>query len=524
MTTSAMTLASLQTEDLANTVLAISREFGPGRPYEEVLRGVCRRIAGFARCFIGARVDTWHVFPDPQRSNRPALFRFLAAGDTGEGPFEAGAWSESWGRGVHRFRDSERELLCSLIAPSFGKEGLCAARESIDQHSRAGRTFTCFNFGAFAPPMGCLLLPANWSAASPEKLAWHLNWLQRRAFEYFEAFYQATPHTFLPSLHPLGTRTAAILACDLRNSTTVFQVLRIGGSDDIRRFVIFLKSFMELATEYIVNSGLGTIHGFAGDGFMATFGEHMGGDGQEHAPAATALALFIVERLHRGFHHLYEKWRTNGMHSFELQYNEDVGVRLGTGAAYGSIHFDEFGTSRRQEPDGSISRGLLYYNAVGDHMNVAARLGGIAHAEKSAVDVVERPDSAILRARRQHAQDDGALDYMAPLVTTKPFALAQTAQDGLLPASQFSTVRLKGIGNRIPVLEIWPEPLDLNLTPAAAAHRAKFPPERVAELITRVGGDPFYSEQVRAIGDSETKTVERLVRSLVERLSQVSTP
>jgi hypothetical protein len=85
-------------------------------------------------------------------------------------------------------------------------------------------------------------------------------------------------------------------------------------------------------------------------------------------------------------------------------------------------------------------------------------------------------------------------------------------------------VRLKGIGNRIPVLEIWPEPLDLNLTPAAAAHRAKFPPERVAELITRVGGDPFYSEQVRAIGDSETKTVERLVRSLVERLSQVSTP
>jgi class 3 adenylate cyclase len=515
----------LANQDLLNTILAISREFISSKPYDEVLQRVCRRIAGFVRCYAGPDLDIWYVFPNAQPPETK-LFRFGPSADPGQGLFDGGPWKSAWNEDCHQFSNDEVDALCNVIKPSFEEGGRAAALEYIKTQQKYGYTFAALSLSRLAKPMGHILLPANWASIDQQRLIWHLHTLQCKTFDYFEAYYQATARTYLPSFYQRRTKPVSILFCDLRNSTTVFQVLRIGGEAHIRRFLAFLKAFMRLAAEYIVSSGLGTMYTFTGDGFMATFGDHVipkNGVNELHARGAGGLGLFVAERLQRGFVHLYRIWRTKGLLPFDLEYNEDVGVRLGVGLGYGNVHFDEFGISRTEANAGGMSRGLLYYNAVGDHMNVAARLCGIAHAELSTVDVVDRPsfDSSSSYGAFVDALDCPSLNYLAPIVITKPMALALWQTQGLLPQPSFTTVRLKGVGNRIPILEIWPKSLDLRLRPEEAARSSRFPPENVAHLMKEVTDDDFYAEQVNVIGYSETEIVNRLIESLSSELEEI---
>lgn len=512
-----MELAALQEENLANTILAISREFVSNKPYDEVLLGVCRRVAGFVRCLLASNADAWYAFPDT-RLRECSLFRLPVSGSPA-GLHRTVEWDEDWMAPAYRFKSTDEDALCDLLGPSFAK-GRDAAREFIAEQKQCGREFGAFSLCRLAPPMGYVILPVNWKGLDLERIAWHLDDLQRKAFGYFEAFYQATSRTYLPSFYQRTTKPAAILYCDLRNSTTVFQVLRIGGNEHIRKLLVFLKIFMELAAEYIVSSGLGTIHGFTGDGFIATFGEHLGGGYEKHAAGACAIAAFVAERLHRGFDRLYATWR-EGMQSFDLEHNEDVGLRLGTGLAYGPVHFDEFGTSRGRAKDGTTRPGLLYYNAVGDHMNVAARLCSIASADPAVVDVADRLNQSKGDSKTQPARGGFGLEYIAPMVMTKPFALAlaQAQPARLLSELRYMTVGLKGIGNRIPAIEIWPQSLDLRWLPEEAARSATFPPEQVAAVADRVA-DKFYGEQVRSVAALETETVKHLIDKLKLQMAQ----
>ena len=514
----------LHNEDLLNTVLAISREFISSKPYDEVLRGVCRRIAGFVRCYTGPDLDVWYVFPNSQPPETK-LFRFGPSANSAQGLFNGGSWKPAWNEDCYRFRNDEIDALCDVIQSSFGSGGREAALEYVKIHQSRGFTFAALSLCRLAKPMGHILLPAHWESIDQQRLIWHLHSLQCKTFDYFDAYYQATPRTYLPSFYQRRTKPVSILFCDLRNSTTVFQVLRIGGESHMRRFLAFLKAFMRLAAEYIVSSGLGTMYAFTGDGFMATFGDHViprHGFTEFHARGAGALGLFVAERLQRGFVHLYKIWRMKGLLPFDLEYNEDVDVRLGIGLGYGNVHFDEFGISRRQADDGGMGRGLLYYNAVGDHMNVAARLCGIAHTEVSAVDVVDRPsfDSNSSYGAFADVLDYPTLNYLAPIVITKPMALWQAER--LLPQPKFTTVRLKGVGNRIPILEIWPKSLDLRLRPEEAARSSRFSPEMVVPLMQEVTDDDFYAAGVNAIGYSETEIVNRLIESLSSELQEIN--
>src|SRR5262249_51191280 len=151
------------------------------------------------------------------------------------------------------------------------------------------------------------------------------------------------------------------------------------------------------------------------------------------------------------------------------------------GLAYGEVHFDEFGTSRVRGEGGTTRPGLLYYNAVGDHMNVAARLCSIASADPSVVDVSDRQISIISQQGREVPGGASRLKYIGPIVTTKPFALALTSK-GLLRERRQMTVGLKGVGTRIPAQEIWHESLDLSWSPDRAAHSSMFPPTSVANV------------------------------------------
>lgn len=91
----------------------------------------------------------------------------------------------------------------------------------------------------------------------------------------------------------------------------------------------------------------------------------------------------------------------------------------------------------------------------------------------------------------------------------------------LLPQPKFTTVRLKGVGNRIPILEIWPKSLDLRLRPEEAARSSRFAPEKVAPLMYEVTDDDFYATQVNAIAYSETEIVHRLIESLSSELKEI---
>ncbi len=514
----------LHSQDLLNTILAISREFDSSKPYNEVLQGVCRRIAGFVRCYADPDLDVWYVFPNA-KSPETKLFRFGPSADPGQGLFDGGPWKSVWNEDYHQFKSDETGALCEIIQHSFGLDGRDAALEFIRTQKERGYTFGALSLCRFAKPMGHLLLSARWESINQQELIWHLHTLQSKTFDYFDAHYQATPRTYLPSLYQRRRKPVSILFCDLRNSTTVFQVLRIGGESHMRRFLAFLKALMRLAAEYIVSSGLGKMYAFTGDGFMATFGDHIiprHGSNELHAKGAGGLALFIAERLQRGFVHLYKIWRMKGLLPFDLEYNEDVSVRLGIGLGYGEVHFDEFGISRRQGTDGGVVRGLLYYNAVGDHMNVTARLCGIAHTELTDVDVVDRPsfDSSSSYGAFSDVLDYPPLNYLAPIVITKPMALWQS--HGLLPQPKFTTVRLKGVGNRIPILEIWPKSLDLRLRPEEAARSSRFSPEMVVPLMQDVTDDDFYAARVNAIGYSETEVVNRLIESLSSELQEIN--
>jgi hypothetical protein len=248
---------------------------------------------------------------------------------------------------------------------------------------------------------------------------------------------------------------------------------------------------MRLTTEYIVTKGLGSLHFFGGDGFMATFGDHLvpiPGRDENHAIGSSALALFVAERVSRGFQQLHEAWRLDSrMRSFDYKYNEDVQLRLGTGISYGEVHFDEFGVPRSRAEDDDLGSGFLTYTPVGDHVNVAARLCGIAHQEIGSIDILERPTSVV----NQHPR---APEYLAPIVTTKPAALSQAAGDRLYPEPVFTTVTLKGVGHRIPVLEIWPQ---------EARDVPRFKHWDVARILLGAISDEFYANKVEEAGKDD---------------------
>ena len=180
---------------------------------------------------------------------------------------------------------------------------------------------------------------------------------------------------------------------------------------------------------------------------------------------------------------------------------------------------DEFGTSRVRAESGATRPGLLYYNAVGDHMNVAARLCSIASADPSVVDVSDRQITLLAEQGGDPPGRAGRSKYIAPIVTTKPFALALTSK-GRLREKRQMTVGLKGVGTRIPAHEIWHQPLDLSWSPDRAAHSSMFAPTSVADVANAADGfaDRFYGDQVMKVAATETDTVQRLIRKLQEQM------
>lgn len=205
--------------------------------------------------------------------------------------------------------------------------------------------------------------------------------------------------TYLPSFCPEEEKETAILFADIRNSTPLFEIARLGGSDQIKRVELLLKIWLEYSAELISAPGLGHIHHFSGDGIMATFGEYAV-DSEYPKPSKDVLACILA--IHAGkflflcFQELYNAWiRHSKVYKFYSEHNEDIDVTLGIGINYGKVFFGYYGTTCNPTSYSKCSNfskhlGHLEYNLIGDHVNTAERLESIASKLEKEVDIFYR--------------------------------------------------------------------------------------------------------------------------------------
>lgn len=140
--------------------------------------------------------------------------------------------------------------------------------------------------------------------------------------------------------HPGGAEVdISIVFADIRGSTGIAETI---GAVAFRRA---LQTFYGLATKAIEGQG-GYVDKYLGDGVMALFIPVLAGDA--HAGRALAAALELVAAV-------------------EASSLPSAGVRVGAGVHHGSAFVGVLGSGEK-----------LDFSALGDTVNVAARLGAIA--------------------------------------------------------------------------------------------------------------------------------------------------
>ncbi len=139
-------------------------------------------------------------------------------------------------------------------------------------------------------------------------------------------------------------RELTILFCDLRGFTALSERLSPAHLTQV------VNEFLTLASEAVMAEG-GTVDKYVGDAIMAFFNAPL--DQRDHAARACRAALRIVEKVRE---------RNDALPPDSAAPRLRVGVGLNTGACT----VGNFGSPRR-----------LDYSAIGDPVNVAARIEGI---------------------------------------------------------------------------------------------------------------------------------------------------
>jgi adenylate cyclase len=151
------------------------------------------------------------------------------------------------------------------------------------------------------------------------------------------------------------SREVTLLFSDLRDFTALAERL------DGRRVVAFLNAYHEAMVDTIFAFG-GTLDKYLGDGLMAYFGAPVAQP--DHAERAVRCALTMQERL--------------GRLNAERPAGAESALRMGIGVHTGTVVLGDIGARRRRE-----------YTAIGDAVNVAARLEQLTKARGVAVLVSE---------------------------------------------------------------------------------------------------------------------------------------
>jgi len=290
--------------------------------------------------------------------------------------------------------------------------------------------------------------------------------------------YPITPHTYLPSFLADGTKDCAILFCDLRNSTRMTEVARMAEEKYGELLVVLLKSFLEYASRIISIPGVGRIHKFMGDGFLATFGEYLTLSPETKATVACALAVLVGKLLAEGFERLWTVAHSHQLiQNYLRSYNEDLELRLGVGINYGSVHFDHFGIFLEKPRKDNRTRGFTEYTSVGDHMNFASRLCSVANQPISALSIAFR------------SKDLPLSRLTAPIVASRTVMASLQGCVFTGPGNPLAMLRTdfehKGKGHPSPGFELWCNMIDSGrlLHELKGLHDDKFHTGLIAEVM-----------------------------------------
>lgn len=217
-------------------------------------------------------------------------------------------------------------------------------------------------------------------------LGWIVAWYSFLC-KFLSREYRVNTATYLPSYYAVGWKHAAILFADIRNFTTMTEMLRNAypyrkakkyDPEPLRQIV---NEYCAEMAKIIQEGNRGRIDKFLGDGIVAIFGEY-----DNHPSKIVCRALYVSSQMTKTFRKLKSRWQKMAFGSgYELEFNETVEIDLGIGIDFGTVLFDYLGDYIHRD-----------YSVVGDHVNFAQRLEGEAAREN---EVTNKRNPSILISR-----------------------------------------------------------------------------------------------------------------------------
>lgn len=291
-----------------------------------------------------------------------------------------------------------------------------------------------------------------------------LHYLQALVTALFTNHYPIYRDTYLPKYMEVIPKRVAVLFADIRNFTSAFEAIRLHAPkrpELPNPLVGLVKAYLAAASGIIAGLGIGRIDKFIGDGIMALFGEYLlcknDQDSTKKYTSSCLLALYTASMLNDAFEKLFKYFLSiKEIKTFLLDYTEDFNLKIGCGINFGEVHFDYFGTSIvPPQGESKLIGGYLEYTAVGDHVNTAQRLEGIANKPMNAINLIERS-----KYRSERNQN-----FTAPIIVSRPVFLRikdflrdipGTLSGVSIDDYYKATAMLKGKGSLIDIYEIYP--------------------------------------------------------------------
>lgn len=366
-------------QDESRLVLRMVKDFSTWEPFEQALRNQLNLIGIFIRTWLNAH-QIFHFFTNP---TIPVVHWMTIGVDENQVP----NWVEEKPMRINEINSIEE-------IPEGEIKSLC------NKILEPGQRYLFVPFSQHHFPFGHFILGFKDELPDTflrEKVKGTLNVLQHNLKYLLYNHYPITEFTYLPFFRREQSIEAAILFCDVRNSTRVFEIARM--TEDERytdMIIILLQNFLGYASQIISATNIGRIHRFMGDGFLATFGEPFGSDpaldDKKKAKASCSLGILTAKLLVEGFDKLWSKIQKHPLNiKYMGEYNEDIDLRLGVGVNYGKIKFDFFGDNKTKNPQlHEQHRGFCEFMAVGDHVNFADRLCSVANQPVSLINIIYR--------------------------------------------------------------------------------------------------------------------------------------
>lgn len=230
--------------------------------------------------------------------------------------------------------------------------------------------------------------------------------------------------TYFPDYRTTGPNTVSILFCDIRNFTTVTEILR--NKNKFAGITSFINKYCQHMSNVIRQYG--RLDKFMGDGIMAIFGEYT-----DNKSEMCGKALLCSQAILEEFRKCKDDWLKKDNQSFNLydfmkEFNENIDIDLGIGLNVGEVYFDYFGAKDKME-----------YSAISDHVNFAQRLESNAAQVTDLESGRRREPILVSQSFFNNSVDDEGNSFFSKSYIENP------------QRSKPIYLQIKGLSNRYPI-------------------------------------------------------------------------